>query len=100
MGQTSFQQFNPTTLAQEGQNVAVPAWGLSCWSVKPISMDWPALLNLMFPATVLVNRACADDCVVFIYHQSVPDRWPFFNCIVTAKYSLRTSASPGSKDCV
>jgi hypothetical protein len=26
-----------------------------------------------------------DDGVVFIYHQSVPDRWPLFNCMDTAK---------------
>jgi type II secretory pathway component GspD/PulD (secretin) len=25
-----------------------------------------------------------DDCVAFIYHQSLPNRWPLFNCIVPA----------------
>ena len=25
------------------------------------------------------------DCVVFIYHQSIPNQWHFFNCMVPAK---------------
>ena len=32
-----------------------------------------------------------DDCVDFIYHQSVPDRWRFFNYIVPAKEDRQAS---------
>ena len=35
-----------------------------------------------------------DDCVVFIYHQSIPIRWHLFNYIVPAKdiYHTQTTA--------
>ncbi len=89
MRRTARQHFGPAALAQEAQKVAVPAWGLSCWSVRPISMDWPALWNLLFPAIVWWTGRMPDDRVVFIYHQSVSDRWPFFNCIVTGVEYLR-----------
>ena len=33
-------------------NVALPAWGESCWAVKAMAMAWPWLLNSKAPATV------------------------------------------------
>lgn len=46
------------------------------------------------PTTTLNSNPSANDwrtgllpdrCVVFFYHQSLPNRWRLFNCIVPAK---------------
>ena len=34
------------------QNVALPAWGESCWSVNPMAIALPLVLNSNAPATV------------------------------------------------
>src|ERR1035437_3424545 len=70
------------------QNVAVPACGLSCWSVNSIWMDWPALWNLIFSATVWCSGQVPDVWIVFIHHHSLPKRRLHCHCIVTAKTSV------------
>jgi hypothetical protein len=38
-----------------------------------------------------------DDCVVFIYHQSIPNRWLIFNYIVPAKAPQRQMTAAQAK---
>jgi len=35
-----------------------------------------------------------DDCVVFIHHQSIPNRWLLFNYMDSAKTAVKTGSMP------
>jgi hypothetical protein len=59
------------TTAQRGNQdhrpqATVPAWALMRWSVKPIAIDFAALLNLHSPVTDWWTGPVPDDCVFFI----------------------------------